>query len=159
MASFPGCESTWQLVYYNFIVFSLLGLICARPVCLSLLPYPGGGPQTCAPLDFNGDRVAVLPRPSARNHVDKESDAAGVSCRVRASLLPELRHHSRITTTIIIVVVDIVTRLYCYCATQFRYRETKRDTIMTAKRKTRRDVINTVAIRHNQSRTKAEIEN
>ena len=38
MASFPGCESTWQLVYYNFIVFSLPGLICARAACLPLLP-------------------------------------------------------------------------------------------------------------------------
>lgn len=40
MASFPDCESTWQLVYYNFIVFSLPGLICARPACLPLLPDP-----------------------------------------------------------------------------------------------------------------------
>jgi len=91
MASFPVCESTWQLVYYNFIVFSLPGLICARPVCLSLLPDPGEGPQTCAYLDFNDDRVMVLSRRREITLIKKATPTAGVSDRPEA-IVRELRH-------------------------------------------------------------------
>lgn len=69
MASFPDCESTWQLVYYNFIVFSLPGLICARPACLPLLPDPlRSSDAGNAHLDIKLGRERSFPR---RNPVDR----------------------------------------------------------------------------------------